>query len=364
MNIQRDRASKKLQSEFNELVFNMHHTLKSILTDYEFWFILIAAFGFAADAAAEGNLTVFRMITIVAMTALVITHVYRKIKLQKEKKVPFLVVVGKSDSQYRDTLNQVEAALRWHRLNVSALEKTFGLLHEDWIYHRESYLPTDPQSWKETILRIERKFWRLAERLPGRKVYHIFMNGPSTLSLALGATMGSRNEFTFYHYMPGTGSNPYHPLIDFKVAEVSVGPHILKSRVKELEFIRVSGVENIDKNKNSEALVAIYVAGHNPISDVSKRSKETGIPMVTIESRYEGTIPLEVDWIRISSEISSVLLNIAGNESIDRLHLFLSMPLALAFCVGTALGKFVRATVYNYFPNPGKYFEVFKLEEL
>lgn len=342
----------------------MPQTLKSILSDHEFWFISIAAFGFAADAAAEGSLTIFRVITIVFMAALVISYVLKKLKLQKEKKVPFLVVAGKPDEQYRDTLNQVEASFSYFRLNVSRLEKTFGLLHEDWIFHRETYLPTKPQGWKETTLRIERKFWRLAERLPGRKVYHFFMNGPAALAVALGATVGSRNEFVFYHYQPGTGSNPYHAVVDFSADSIPEGPHILKSRLTQFEFIEVSGIEELEQSKETEVLIAVYLAGHDPIPDVRRRGRDSGLPVVTIESKFKGTIPLDIDWIRLSREVSTVLFNAAGKENIDRLHLFLSTPLAIAFCVGTALGKFVRATVYNYFPNPGKYFEVFKLEEL
>lgn len=342
----------------------MSQTLKTILTDHEFWFILIAAFGFAADAAAEGRLTIFRVVTIAFMTALVISYMVRKLKLQKEKKVPFLVVVGKPDEQYRDTLNQVEASFSYFRLNVQRLEKIFGLLHEDWIFHRESYLQTEPHIWQDTIRSIERKFWRLAERLPGRKVYHMFMNGPSTLALALGATIGSRNEFACYHYQPGTGRNPYHAVADFSTESVPEGPHILKSRLSEFQFIQVAGMDELEQSRQNEVLIAVNLAGHDPVPDVQRRSKETGLPAVTVASTFQGTIPLNIDWVRLARETATVLLNLTTHKNIERLHLFLSMPLVLAFCVGTALGKFVRATVYNYFPNPGVYHEVFKLEEL
>lgn len=342
----------------------MRGTVKFIVADQDFWLIVIAGLGFIADAVAERHLSILRIVTIVAVVGLALSYIYRKLKLQREKKVPFLVVVGKSDEQYRDTLSQVEETLMRYRLEVPLLEKTFGLLREDWIVRRESPLPPNPTAWRETISKIDRRFWRLAERIPGRKVYHLFMNGPATLAMALGAVIGSRTEFIYYHFMPGTGTLPYHPVVDFRSETIPEGPHILKSRVDDYRLVRVSGMERLDPDRCTQVAVAIHLAGHDPTGDVRQWVRADGHPVVTIASRFRGTIPLTADWIRLAREVATPLLEMMGREGVERLHLFLSAPLPVAFCVGVALGRFVRASVYNYFPEKGAYEEVFKLEEL
>ncbi|OPX35834.1 hypothetical protein B1H10_00355 [candidate division KSB1 bacterium 4484_188] len=338
-------------------------SFKTLLWDQDFWLILIATIGFGADAAAEGKLTILRIITIVAMAGIVVSYLFRKIKLQKEKRVPYLVVIGKGDSQYRDTRSQVETALADFRIHVHELKRAFGLHGEDWIFRRESQLSTDPEVWKTTITKIENKFWRLAERIPGRKTYHFFMNGPATLAFAMGATIGSRNEYVFYHYMPASGRNPYHDIINFEKSDSPEGHHKLKTKIKKYKMIHASGEDKLNGMPRRDVLVALYLAGHSPVGDVTERSKQSGLPLIVIQSKFKGTIPLDQDWILLSQEVSSVLLDIAGRENVERLHLFLSVPLPIAFCVGSAMGKFVRATVYNYFPGLGGYEKVFNLEE-
>jgi hypothetical protein len=341
----------------------MKQTLKSIPTDFEFWLIVAATIGAVANTEGKFKLISFGTLWIVAMAALVVSHIWRKHKLQKEKNVPFLIVVGKPKNEYRDTLNEVELAWMHYQLNVELIKKTFRLHQEDWTYYREQKLSSKPKEWHDTLIEIGEKFWSMAANLPGRKAYHFIMNGPASLALALGATIGSRNAFVFYHYMAGTGNSSYHKVVDFSDKNISEGTHRLKTRIAEFQYVQIFGVENISRNR-SEVLVAIHLAGHNPIGDVEARSKETGLPMITIQSKFAGTIPLDADWIRLSQEVATVLLNLSGNANIQRMHLFLSMPIPIAFCVGAALGKFVRATVYNSYGRAGEYFEVFRLEEL
>ncbi len=341
----------------------MNQTLKSIITDFEFWLIVVATIGAVANTEGKFKLISFGTLWIVAMAALVVSHILRKHKLQKEKNVPFLVVVGKPKNEYRDTLNEVELAWTHHHLNVELIKKTFRLHQEDWTYYREQKLSSKPKEWRDTLVEIGEKFWSMAATLPGRKVYHFIMNGPASLALALGATIGSRNAFVFYHYMAGTGNSSYHKVIDFSNKNISEGTHRLKTRVSEFEYVQVLGLETIPMSRG-EVLVAIHLAGHNPSGDVEARSKDTGLPVVSIQTQFAGTIPLDIDWIRLSQEVATVLLNLAGTAHIQRMHLFLSMPIPIAFSVGAALGKLVRATVYNSYGRSGEYFEVFKLEEL
>jgi len=86
----------------------LHKSFKPILRDQEVWLIVSIAIGFSADAAAEGNTSLLRVLTILVAFWLLIAHIRRKLELHKEKKVPFLVVVGKSDST-------AISASRWRR---------------------------------------------------------------------------------------------------------------------------------------------------------------------------------------------------------------------------------------------------------
>lgn len=342
----------------------MKQTLKTIFADFEFWMIAAAAVGAIANAEDKFKLISFSSLTILAMLGLMLFHVRRKLNLKKQKRVPFLVVIGKSENEFRDTLNEVDLALTKYHSDLENLKKAYNLRENNWIYHQDIPLSTKPKDWHNTILKIRERFWELAAELPGRKVYQFIMNAPASLALALGATIGSRNEYIFLHYMAGTGENPYHDVIDFSKEQISAGVRILHTRIDKFEHIQALGLEDLNQSKPVEILVAIHLAGHCPIGDVAKRSKETGLPMIVIQSHFGGTIPLNADWIRIAREVANVLLKVSSQENTERLHLFLSLPLPVAFCVGTALGRFVRATVYNYFPKPGRYFEVFKLEEL
>lgn len=336
--------------------------LKLILRDQEFWLALVGATSLAADAVSEGSVSIFRGVSVAAMVGLLISRAVKLLRMYARKHVPLVAVIGKADAQYRDTLSQVELALQAHRIPIADLERTFGLYHEDWVFHRESLLPTDSDSWKQDLAKVQRKFWRLAERVPGRKVYHFFVNGPAAFALGMGAMLGSRTEYVFYQYVAGGEGTVYQPQIDFRPTEYPQGPHILKTRVDTFEHIRVEGKDSIPAEYEGEILAAIHLAGHNPRGEVERFNKDRKWPLVFIDSEYGGTIPLDGDWVRIAREISNVLLELAADRRVDRLHLFLSMPLPLAFAVGSALGPFVRASVYNYFPSEGTYNEVFQLE--
>lgn len=326
-----------------------------LLRDKEFWFGLLGFLTLLADAVAEASISPLRVIAILVIVVLLDLRVLELRRLHLEKQIPFLVVIGKSDEEYRDTLGQVRLALDGRKINVEVLEKGFGLYGEDWVYRRESPLPEAADSWRETLLRVESKFWRLAERVPGKKVYHLFINGPSAFAMGMGALLGARTVFVLYHYE----GNAYHPLIDFSRAPVGV--HTLKTHVEAYEYLQVDKDE-LKPGETGEVNVALYLAGHDPRGGVKQLSQEQKRPMVSIVGRFQGTIPHDADWIKLSREVASILLELSSDPRVTRLHLFLSLPLVIAFATGSALGRFVKASLYNWFPRAG-YREVLRLDD-
>lgn len=342
----------------------MKSSTLSLYFDNEFLLMYATQASLIADAYADGRIEPFRVLSIVLMFGLIITHYFSKRKLLREKNIPFLFVVGKPDARFRDTFNKVESVLPRYRIKISTLEKAFGLMHEDWVFHQDAPLDQKPASWRRCLDRIENMFWHTAERVPGQKTFHFFMNGPAALALGLGAAIGSRNRYVFYHY--SEGKIPYTNLIDFSDKKFVHGHHILKKKLEEYRYILTEGLDSLEKSGKTEVLVAVDLAGHSAAGAVKNRSKETGLPCVIISSIFRGDIPMNdssLNWIDLCHEIISVLLDLSGREKIKRIHLFLSVPLPVAFTVGSALGKFVKMSVYNYFPATGTYSRVFNMEE-
>lgn len=326
-----------------------------LIRDKEFWFGLSGFLALLADAVAEATISPLRVMAILVIGVLVVLRILELRRLYLEKQVPFLTLIGKSDEEYRDMLSQLGLALDSRKINPGVLQREFGVYEQDWVYRRESSLPETPDPWRETLLRVESRFWRLAERVSGKKVYQMFINAPSAFAMGMGALLGARTVFVLYHHQ----GNAYYPLIDF--SRLPLGVHTLKTYVEPYEYLDVDTSE-LTSNEATEVSVAVYLAGHDPRGSVSQLSQKQKRPMVSIVGRFQGTIPHDADWIKLSREVTSVLLKLSSDSRVVRLHLFISLPLVIAFAVGSALGRFVKASLYNWFPRIG-YREVLRLDD-
>jgi len=85
--------------------------------------------------------------------------------------------------------------------------------------------------------------------------------------------------------------------------------------------------------------------------------------VVEVANTY-GSNLTENDWIRVVQEIYSVFKHLQASGDVARIHLFHSMPVALAFGVGMALGNFVPITVYNWEREDETYYPTLKLNKL
>jgi len=70
------------------------------------------------------------------------------------------------------------------------------------------------------------------------------------------------------------------------------------------------------------------------------------------------------DWILCAREILTLIYRQISACSRERVHLFLSVPIALAFTLGMGLEHFLPTTVYSWWPQERRYYPVLNLESL
>jgi hypothetical protein len=258
-------------------------------------------------------------------------------KIFREKHIPIVLLAGRNDDEYESMISDVLQTMKEYRFDRQSFEDDFYVDKDSYIIRRENNLSENQYEWETLAHSFENKIIKLSAKLKGRKVFHIFLNCPAALAVGLGSVIGTKYEVVLHHYQKGSGSNPYHPVIDFYSLSTlnQDGVHILKSRVNPpYQFIRVEETQTL----SSIVLVSLFLAGHDLKGDVEKISNERSTPAFHIRSTMEGTIPLNVDWLRVSREVASYLLNLTSNKEIENLELYLSCPIILAFAIGMTFG--------------------------
>jgi hypothetical protein len=172
---------------------------------------------------------------------------------------------------------------------------------------------------------------------------YLALNGPSTFAFGLGAELGSTRSYTFlnFDYSTGDYTSPIRATRNLK--EIN----------DKIDKININ-LDNItDKNIN----ILFYFASHAPKPPTNKQ-------YIYIEAKdKKGFIPLE-EYGEIVRQINSAINMIKMQYKLDSFNLVFSMPVGMAFLLGWAVGKFLNADVYNYFPDTDQYCKVFNLNEL
>jgi len=274
-------------------------------------------------------------------------------RIVREKHIPVVVVVGKSDDEYRSMLSDAQQmASRWG-YDEREFDAEFDVEREDTVVHRESRLPPDPSLWKELAGKFERKIHRIDGKLKGRRIYHLFLNCPAALALGMGSTLGTRYLAMLYHWVP-----PYRLVVNLYQKSP---PGEVKRRIEPpYEFISVERPEALA----SEMFVSLSLSAHSIRGGIETLARQKGMPAVHIQNLYGGVLPLDADWLRVAQEVNSVLLELIARPEVNRLHLALAAPLPLAFLIGMALGRQSLITVHHWFADLGEYHPVLELEKL
>jgi hypothetical protein len=172
---------------------------------------------------------------------------------------------------------------------------------------------------------------------------YLALNGPSTFAFGLGAELGSTRSYTFLNFDYSTGDYTYPITATRNLKEIN----------DKSDKININPDKITDKNIN----ILFYFASHAPKPPTNKQN-------IIIEAKdKKGFIPLE-EYEEIVRQINSAINMIKMQYKFDSLNLVFSMPVGMAFLLGWAVGKFLNADVYNYFPDTDQYCKVFNLNEL
>jgi hypothetical protein len=315
-------------------------------------------------------LAIVWLLVAVALARSVVLAARQTYKTIREKHVPVIVLVGKgrdvADAMWGDVLRVMERS-PWH-FHPDQYRKDFNLERSDYFLHQEEPLPKDdPEAWLRLARRFRQRIEQLSRTLPGRRVFHIFLNGPITMALGLGAAIGTMFEVVVHQYFPASGELPYHPVIDFYTLSATNprGAHFLEDAVSDdLKYIQVEG----DPSDARELYVSLWMAKDDPkpaVDELVRRRLQEGaqsLAALHIRQKEQRSLETTDDWLRSAREILTALFREISSR--EQVHLFLSAPIALAFALGMGLEHFLKIRVYSWWMPERTYYPALDLERL
>ena len=289
-------------------------------------------------------------------------------RLLREKHVPVAVLIGKSESVADSMWLDIERVMvRWG-FEADQYRRDFDVEREDVFMHHEEALPADPNVWLQRARDFRRRIERVGSRLPGRKVFHMFVNGPISLAVGLGASIGTVYEVVVHQWFPGTGPSPYHPVVDFYALSKTNprGTHFIEDAV-DGEFRYVVGEGS--PGDTQELYVSVCMARDDPRMDVDHLVEEAraagrSAGVFHVVQRERRSLESGDDWILCAREILTLVFHQVSAAKRERVHFFLTAPTALAFAVGMGLEHFLPITVHSWRPQEGRYQPALSLEQL
>lgn len=277
-------------------------------------------------------------------------------QLTTSKHLPVLFVVGKPWDEARQALDTTQQAIT--RLtgfkSFHQMEEAFNVRLDYLVAHEKGRLAPDLQVWKDFIEDAEQNIQRFCDAVPGEKTYHIFIYGPASLALGLGAAFGSKRRLVVYQLV----DEQYEAVL-----KLTQDVRRIKKTLPETQYkyINVSYPSSFTPDLG----MVLDMASHTALGDARAYVKRQpqNMELVEVKNTYDGNLT-EADWTPVVQELYSVFHFLQSKEQVDRLHLFHSMPVALAFGLGVALGNFVPVTVYNWEASEATYYPVLKLNQL
>jgi len=271
-----------------------------------------------------------------------------------------VIVTGKSRADAKRTLEVAKDTITKQTgfKQFKQMENHFKVAIEDnlLITEERNLQPDDHDQWQKLLDRIQTGIRHASDQIPGDRVYHVFIfgYGVSSLAVALGAVFGTRHKVIVYQISSG---DEWQPVLDLS-ANIR--------RVKETlnqpthKYIQASLPQKFDP----ETALVLNMASHIPTAYVQNNMQGQGLPawtMVEVNNTYNGNLQ-ERDWIPVVQELFSIY-NRIHKAGPARVHLFMSIPTALAFGLGVSMGIYNQVVVYAW-DNKQTYYPVFSLDEL
>ncbi len=317
-------------------------------------------------------LSISFLVISTCMVMLLANKLYRTTRqadrLLREKHVPIAVLVGKGEDVADAMWQDIQRVMSLWNFDAEWYRRDFDVEREDLFLHHEEPLPTEREPWLRLTKDFRRKIERLGGRLPGRRVLHVFVNGPASLAAGFGASIGTMHEIVAHQWFPGTVDAPYHPVVDFYALSQTnpKGMHFLEDAVTgEFRYVIGEG----EPSNAKELYVSVYAARDDPRADVNRLAEDAttaGHPagVFHVVQQVHRSLETTDDWILCTREILTLLYQQISKNQPKRVHLFLSAPVILAFALGMGIEHFMPVTVYNWWGKEQKYYPVLPLDQL
>jgi len=277
-------------------------------------------------------------------------------QLTSTKHLPVIFVVGKPREETQaalvsaqESITQLTGFRAFHQI-----EGTFNVRFEYLMPYERKRLPPDIGQWKDFIEDAEQNIRRFSDAVPGEKIYHIFIDGPASLALGVGAAFGAKRRLVVHQFR----DEQYEPVLDLRQDIRRIKEIVIET---EYQYIKVSYPPKI----TPDIAIVLDMASHSAAGETRAylERKKLQMEIVEVSNTYSGNLR-ENDWTKVVQELYSAFHQLLSKAEVSRLHLFQAMPVAMAFGLGMALGNFVPVTVYNLERLDETYYPVLKLNEL
>jgi hypothetical protein len=327
--------------------------IDSIAEDADLFFFIAALVMFLVSFFVPEKRWLLIAAPPVFIAAYLLKHFRVASQLVSTKHLPLIFTVGRPRRDADSALESAEEAI----IKLTGfkafrkIEKRFDVRYDLLIQHKGRRLEKEDE-WVDFIEDSQRNIRQFVDFVPGEKVYHIFLYGPASLALGLGAVFGCKHKMVIYQLL----DERYGPVVDLRE-----NLRRIKQPLLEQKYIKVSQ----PKRLTQDIALVLDMASHPAIGDVKRYVNQQGWDMEVVEivNTYSGNLT-EDDWTPVVQEIFSIFNQLQAKKEITTIHLFHSMPVALAFGIGIALGNFVPVTVYNRDAMKKTYQPVLKLNEL
>jgi len=273
------------------------------------------------------------------------------LNLLRNKHIKIPIFIG-TNSNLCDLTKLSESA----ETEITSVSQILSIEPQDMLLQLPANIPFTV-NWESLILksiRLISKSKASSEEISKIPIFHVGFKMPASLALGIGASVGTgKVPIVVYHYDPIQG---YLPVID-----LTKNPRAIKKKISSYEELEIIPL----KQKNSKSCVlTIRLASHSPQSiALEELTNSVNGSLFLIEHKSNtGNLPIKKDWTKIVTELRSVVEEI--HKTFSEIHLVLSLPIAIAFGLGMALGNYWDISVYQFNKSDGKYYKVLNLRNV
>jgi len=343
------------QKSFYRMLWDMISEDKSLI------FMIMSVIGFVVSFV-DGNFSWYNIVSLAIFFIASVYYIYRTIMLLRSllttKHLPIVVVTGKDLRYAREVLGEAKDAIAKSTgfKDFKRLEEFFRVSfeYEALIHNEENLNPADTARWIAMVDKIQTSARQVGARIPGEKVYHLFLFGIGITSLAagVGAAFGTKPKVIVYQ--PSGGSD-WEPVLDLSHDARRIKEVVERKDYKYLDCKWPSKIE-------PETALVLNMAGHSASPYVQQYLQQKQLPKVSfieVDNKYQGNLK-EDDWAPAVQEL--FIIYSLARKGASKIHLFLNMPTAMAYGLGVAMGNYNEVIIYCW---DGKtYHQVFALNQI